>query len=130
MPLWHHDLKKKKITGGNRKPYRSKRAFEAGSYPTETSLGDSFRIAKKGRGGVKKEKILVEKYANVTDRTENVTKKAEILRVINNPVNVDYNRRKIMTKGTLIETSLGEAITTSRPGQEGLINAVLSSKRG
>ncbi|MFH0897202.1 MAG: 30S ribosomal protein S8e [Candidatus Bathyarchaeota archaeon] len=128
MPLWHHDLKKKKITGGKKRPYRSKRAFEAGGFASETSLGASFRTVKKVHGGALKTKLLSEKYANVTDPSANITKKAEIVRVLNNPVNAEYNRRKIMTKGTLIETSLGEAIITSRPGQIGAISAILTKK--
>lgn len=130
MPLWHHDLNKKKITGGKKRPYRSKRAFEAGGFASETSLGTSFRTVRKVHGGTLKAKLLSEKYANVTDSSGNVTKKAEIVRVLNNPVNAEYNRRKIMTKGALIETSLGEAVITSRPGQSGVIGAVLTSKRG
>lgn len=129
MPLWHHDLKKKKITGGRRKSYRSKRSFEAGGYASETSFGTSSRIVRKVRSGILKIKLLSEKDVNVTDRSEKITKRAEILRVISNPVNADYNRRKVMTKGTLIETSLGEAIITSRPGQDGVLNAVLSNKK-
>ena len=130
MPLWHHDLNKKKTTGGKKKPQRSKRSFESGGFASETHLGESFRKVKKAHGGVSKTRLLSEKYANVTDVSKNVTKKVEIVRVLNNPVNADYNRRKIMTKGTLIETSLGEAVITSRPGQSGAISAVLKNKRG
>lgn len=130
MPLWHRDLDKKKITGGKKRPYRTKRAFEAGGFASETVLGDSLRIERKVRGGTLKTKLFSEKYANVTDRSKNTTEKVEILRVVNNPVNPDYNRRRIITKGALIETSRGEAVITSRPGQDGVINAVLSDKRG
>ena len=128
MPLWHHDLKKRKITGGKKKPYRTKKASEAGGFAAETNLGLSFRIAKKVHGGISKTRLLSDKYANVTNPSDNITRRAEIVRVLSNPVNAEYNRRKIMTKGTLIETSLGEAIITSRPGQIGIINAVLANK--
>lgn len=129
MPLWHNDLRKKKITGGAKKSYRTKRAFEQGGFASETRLGDPVRVAKRTRGGALKSRLLYEKYANVVDRSRNMTQKAEILRVIRNPVNPDYDRRKIVTKGALIETSLGEAVVTSRPGQDGVINAVMT-KRG
>jgi small subunit ribosomal protein S8e len=129
MPFWHRDLNKRKFTGGKRKPYRTKRAFEAGGFASETSLDDCLRIIRKTHGGRLKTKLLSENYANVTDHSANVTKRVKIIRVISNLVNADYNRRKIMTKGALIETSLGEAIITSRPGQEGVINAVLLSER-
>ena len=130
MPLWNHSLDKKKTSGGKKRRYRSNRAFDAGGFTSETSLKSSRRMIKKGRGGTRKMKLFSEQYANVTDSVEKLTKKVEILKVISSPVNAEYNRRKIMTKGALIETSLGEATITSRPGQNGVINAVLSSKRG
>jgi len=64
----------------------------------------------------------------VTDPKSGKTGKAEITRVVKNPVNADYDRRGVITKGTMIETSLGLARVTSRPGQDGIINAVLVSE--
>ena len=46
--------------------------------------------------------------------------------VISNPSNRDYNRRKIITKGTIVETELGDATIISRPGQDSILNAVLN----
>jgi small subunit ribosomal protein S8e len=40
---------------------------------------------------------------------------------------VDYDRRGVITKGAEIETSLGIARVTSRPGNDGVINAILIS---
>ena len=130
MPLWHRDLDKRKITGGRKRAYRSKRIFEAGGFPSETKIGDPLRTVGRGRGGTLKTKLHSERHVVVTDQNKNVAKKVEILRVINNPVSADYNRRKIMTKGTVIATSLGEAIITSRPVQYGVINAILLNERG
>ncbi|MEM3023047.1 MAG: 30S ribosomal protein S8e, partial [Candidatus Bathyarchaeia archaeon] len=45
--------------------------------------------------------------------------------VVKNPANVDYQRRGIVTKGAIISTPLGKAKVTSRPGQDGVLNAVL-----
>ena len=45
--------------------------------------------------------------------------------MVDNPANVNYVRRNIVTKGAVIETSAGRARVTSRPGQDGQINAVL-----
>ncbi|MFB6184110.1 MAG: 30S ribosomal protein S8e, partial [Haloarculaceae archaeon] len=42
-----------------------------------------------------------------------------------NPSNPNYARRNIITKGAIIETSEGRARVTSRPGQDGQVNAVL-----
>ncbi|MGC8851015.1 MAG: 30S ribosomal protein S8e, partial [Candidatus Micrarchaeia archaeon] len=35
------------------------------------------------------------------------------------------SRENIVTKGAIIETELGKAKVTSRPGQHGIVNAVL-----
>ena len=43
--------------------------------------------------------------------------------VIDNPANKDFARRKIITKGAIIQTSDGQALVTSRPGQDGVIQA-------
>ena len=45
--------------------------------------------------------------------------------MVENPSNVNYVRRNIVTKGAVIETSEGRARVTSRPGQTGQVNAVL-----
>jgi small subunit ribosomal protein S8e len=128
MSVWHGDLHKRKPTGGKRRAYRGKRKFEQGSFPVETVLGESKRKVERGRGGNIKIKVLSEKYACITDLKTGKTEKAEILRVVKNPANVDYDRRGVITKGAIIETSLGLARVTSRPGQNGVINAVLISE--
>ncbi|MBS7620775.1 30S ribosomal protein S8e [Candidatus Bathyarchaeota archaeon] len=125
MSVWHGDLHKKKPTGGKKRPYRGKRKYEQGSFPVETVLGEPKRKIERGRGGNIKVKVLSEKYACVTDLKTGKTEKAEILRVVKNPANVDYDRRGVITKGAIIETSLGLARVTSRPGQNGVINAAL-----
>lgn len=66
--------------------------------------------------------------ANVSNTSTGKTEKTEITRVIRNPANVDYNRRGVITKGTIIETPLGTARVKSRPGQDGIVNAILLPK--
>lgn len=109
--------------------YRGKRKFEQGTYPAETTLGEPKRRVTRGFGGNKKVKLLNDKYVSVTDVKSGKTEKAEIVRVIRNPANVDYNRRGVITKGAEIETSIGTARVTSRPGNDGVINAVLTSSK-
>lgn len=128
MSVWHGNLRKKKQTGGRKRAYRVKRNFEKGSFPVETRLGESRRKLVRGHGGQIKVKLLKEKFASVTDPKSGKTEKTEILRVIRNKANVDYNRRGVITKGAEIETSLGLARVTSRPGNDGVINAVLIAK--
>jgi small subunit ribosomal protein S8e len=50
---------------------------------------------------------------------------AEIENVAENAANPNYARRNIVTRGAVIETSEGRARVTSRPGQDGQVNAVL-----
>ncbi len=45
--------------------------------------------------------------------------------MVENPANPNYVQRNIITKGAIIKTSAGNAKVTSRPGQDGTINAVL-----
>ena len=79
-------------------------------------------------GGGVKVKLLSANWALVTDQTAGKSSKSKILRVVRNPANVDYQRRGVITKGAIIETEQGQARVTSRPGQDGVINAVLVEK--
>ncbi|RJS85099.1 30S ribosomal protein S8e [Candidatus Bathyarchaeota archaeon] len=128
MP-WHSDLHKRKPTGGKRHIYRKRRRFERGSFPTETTIGEFRTKLDRRRGGNVKVRLLSTKWVNVSDPETGETKKVEILRVIKNPANVDYDRRNVITKGAILETSFGRVRVTSRPGQSGVLNAILISKR-
>jgi small subunit ribosomal protein S8e len=130
MSVWHGSLRKRKRTGGRKRAYRVKRNYEKGSFPAETTLGEPKRRNTRGCGGKIKTKVLNDKYASVTDPKSGKTEKIEILRVVRNKANLDYDRRGVITKGAEIETSLGLARVTSRPGGDGVINAVLISKEG
>ncbi|MFW6000607.1 MAG: 30S ribosomal protein S8e, partial [Halorubrum sp.] len=71
----------------------------------------------------KKVRALSTNVAQVADGGE--VSEAEIENVVDNPANVNYARRNIVTKGAVIETSAGRARVTSRPGQTGQVSAVL-----
>jgi len=128
MSVWHGNGRKKKETGGRKRAYRVKRNFEKGTFPAETTLGEPRRRTVRGHGGQTKVKLLKDKYVSVTDLKRGKTEKTEILRVISNKANLDYNRRGVITKGAEIETALGRARVTSRPGSDGVINAVIINK--
>ena len=49
----------------------------------------------------------------------------EIQNVIETPSNRFLARQNIITKGTILETKLGEVKVTNRPSQEGMINGIL-----
>jgi len=127
MSVWHGDMHKQKPSGGRRHAHRKKRKFEQGTFAVETIMGEQKRKFVRGRGGNIKIKILSEKQVCVTDPKTGKTEKTEIVRVVKNPTNVDYNRRGVITKGAVVETPLGQAKVTSRPGQHGVLNAVLIS---
>lgn len=69
--------------------------------------------------------VLMANYANVIDRKTNVTTKVKINTVTSNPADPNYVQRNILNKGATISTEAGDAVITSRPGQDGVINAVL-----
>ncbi|MDH5806340.1 MAG: 30S ribosomal protein S8e [Candidatus Methanomethylicaceae archaeon] len=117
----------KKPTGGILRYSREKRKYELGSPPTETSLAKEKeeRVSIRTYGGNRKIRVYEALFVNVTNTKTHTTKKCRILRVKDNPSNVDYARRGIITKGAIVETELGLAKITSRPGQDGILNAIL-----
>jgi small subunit ribosomal protein S8e len=88
-------------------------------------MGETKRRTVDSRGKVKKTPALKIQFVNVTDQSKGVTFRAEIQDVETNPANMDYQRRKVITRGTIIKTTKGRAKVTSRPGQDGILNAVL-----
>lgn len=116
---------KRKITGGRYKKYRKKKLRNLGSLPTKTVIGKLKKKTKRIMSGKLKTTLLTSNKANVYDPKSKKYSLTEILTVVDNPSNRNYIRRNIMTKGTIVETKIGKAKITSRPGQEGTINAVL-----
>jgi small subunit ribosomal protein S8e len=76
------------------------------------------------RGGNQKVEVLMTDKINVTDASGKTTP-AKLTNVVENPANIHYVRRNIITKGAIVETSAGKARVTSRPGQSGSLNGVL-----
>jgi small subunit ribosomal protein S8e len=115
---------KRKPSGGRyHKPYRSKRKFELARFAANTILG-AFNLKKvRIRGGHHKNRLLSVDYANVA--VAGKVQKLKITNVVDNPANKFLARRNIITKGSIVETEQGRARVTSRPGQDGVVNAVL-----
>jgi small subunit ribosomal protein S8e len=129
LSVWHGDQHKRKASGGRKRTNRKKRRFEKGFFPAETTLGKHKSRMVRKQGDTQKTRLLAVNQANISD-VSGKTSKVEILRVIKNPANVDYDRRGVITKGTMIATPLGTARVTSHPGQDGIVNAILVSKEG
>jgi len=121
----------KKITGGKKRRHRKvKKKYWMGRYPTNTTLAEKEkRKIERVRGGNIKVKLRYAVFANVVDPQSNTTKKVKILRIIETPANKELARHGIIVKGTKIETEEGVAIVASRPGQDGVVNAVLVERK-
>ena len=109
-------------TGGRRRPKRDRRKHELGSEPTETQVGETKLRTVDTRGGQTKVRAIRSNVASVASDGGVVA--AEITDVAENPADPNYARRNIITRGAIIETDEGKAKVTSRPGQDGQINAV------
>ena len=115
----------KKSSGGRIWASRKKRKREMGSECVETKLGPTKRTERRALGGDIKISSLGADAANVVDPKTGQAKKSKILTVVENPADPHFVRRNVLTRGAIIETELGRARVTSRPGQSGSINAVL-----
>ena len=118
----------RKYTGGRKIPMRSRRKFELDRYPNEAVIGSNLEVTRRVRGDNRKMALKTVEFANVSNYEEKKTTRSKVLRVIKNTANKDYERRGVITKGTVIETELGLARVVSRPGQVGLINAIQLKK--
>jgi len=114
----------RKSSGGRLRSGRTKKKFELAGFPSNTKLGETKPKQKRVKGGNLKKSLLSAKFINVSDKKGKVTK-TEILNVIENSANPHLVRRNILTKGAVVETKLGKARITSRPGQEAAVNGIL-----
>lgn len=115
---------KRKVSGGRYHSFRGKKKRELAGTPALTKLEKSKTKKKRTMGGNDKKKLLSADAANLVGKDGKVVK-VKIKNVVDNPADKHLARRNIMTKGAIIETEKGKARVTSRPGQDGVINAVL-----
>ncbi len=144
MVQYHKPTKKKAGgSGGKRRAGRDKRRAhwggffartkyeppKAGAAGTAGATGAELAESRKSfrtRGGTTKvaaEKIF---YANL--KTPSGVKKTRVLNVVETPANRHFARENVIVCGALVETEAGRARVTSRPGQCGVINAILVEK--
>ena len=112
-----------KITGGRRHPLRSRRKYELDRFPNEAVIGKQVTITRKVRGKNIKSAIKTINSVNLT--IDSKVKRVKIIKVLENATNNDYQRRGIISKGAILETEEGKCKVVSRPGQSGMINAIL-----
>jgi small subunit ribosomal protein S8e len=115
----------RKPSGGRYKSTLSKRTHMLGRKPSMTRIGELRKKQVSTKGGNLKNRLFETNSANVFNPKTKKYEQATIKMVTESPANRNFVRRNILTKGTVIETSKGKAKITSRPGQDGVINAVL-----
>jgi len=116
---------RRRETGKRYKAMRPKKQYEKARTPSLTAIEEKRVQVLRKRGGNLKFRLLSCDTVNLLDRKTRKFAKAKVKTVVDNPANQHYVRRNIMTKGTIVETDKGKARITSRPGQDGMINAVL-----
>ncbi|MFQ5497260.1 MAG: 30S ribosomal protein S8e [Nitrosopumilus sp.] len=118
------NLATSKTTGGRRHPLRIRRKYETDRYPNEPINGAQVTVTRRIRGNNKKTALKSIDFVNLATGDVKV-KKTKILKVLENATNNDYKRRGIITKGAILETQEGKCRVVSKPGQTGIVNAIL-----
>ncbi|MCX6767123.1 MAG: 30S ribosomal protein S8e [Candidatus Micrarchaeota archaeon] len=115
-------------SGGKRRTTSDKRLAHIGGFFAKTKLAaEEERAVRKIKGGgvsVAAKKIS---FANVAEAGKVV--KSKITGVVESKADRHHARENIITKGTVIDTELGRCRVTSKPGQHGVVNAVLMEKK-
>lgn len=120
-----HSRSKRRSTGALVRKAKGKRKRELGKPPIETRLGSEKKKIIRTKGGGSKIKLFNIDYVNVVNQKTGKIEKVPIKKVEINHCSVDYSRRSIITKGAILDTELGYVRVTSRPGQSGILNAVM-----
>lgn len=118
------NLATSKLTGGRRHPLRIRRKYEMDRYPNEALTGAQVTVTRHVRGKNRKTALKTIDFVNLSTGDAKV-KKSKILKVLENSTNNDYQRRGVITKGAILETEAGKCRVVSRPGQDGVVNAIL-----
>ena len=127
MAVWH-GKSGRKFTGGLRRSLRARmrRKREMGRLSVLTTLAEKDeRKIIRVRGGNTKIRLKKAAYANVADPKTGKVQKVKIISLVENKAHRHFIRSSVITKGAIIETELGKARVTSRPNQDGVVNAVL-----
>lgn len=118
----------RKFTGGLYKRNRKKKKRDFGKDFIPVKIGEKRKKVIEGLANIRKQRLLQVDKANVFDSSG----KAHITKIISvkeNSANPHFIRMGIVTKGAIIETELGLAKVVSRPGQDGIVNAVMIEEK-
>ena len=118
---------KRKQSGSLYKHSKKKKQYELGRLPSLTKIAETRRKTIRVMGAHYKMRLLSAHVANLFDPKSKSYSQAKIKTTTENPGNRHFVRRNIITKGSIVDTDKGKARITSRPGQDGVVNAVLIS---
>lgn len=124
MALWQ-GRSKRKPSGGMYRPFRKKRKTEIGREVQLATVGKTKTKKVRVRSAHVKIRVLAGEFVNLLNPKTGKVQRTKILNVLENPSNPHYVQRNIITRGAVLKTELGRARVTSRPGQHGVLNAVL-----
>lgn len=116
--------KGRKISGRKYKKQRKKKKYEKIGQKKIVKIGDERRKTERTRGGNLKTFLINAKFINVKSKDKKISR-AEIKNVIETPSNKFLARQNVLTKGSIVETTLGKVKVTNRPSQEGFANGIL-----
>ena len=106
---------------------KKKRKYAIGRNASETTVGETKIKCLRTKGGGSKLKMISTENANVVFDGKSMI--CKIVDLAENPANKDFTRRRIITKGAILTVKTPEgneikAKVTSRPGQDGVLNAI------
>ncbi len=120
----------RKKTGGMYNEIRKKKKRDLGSDFVPVHLKEREKVKSvRMTSGALKLRMLQASKVNVLDPASGKSKVVKIVTVKENPANPHFVRMNVITRGAVVETELGLAKVTSRPGQHGVVNAVLVGKK-
>jgi len=115
---------KRKVSGKRYTAIRKERASDMSGVPALTGVSEKTKIkVKRTMGGNVKTQVLRTDVVYVA--IEGKIEKLTIQGVEENPANIHFTRRNVITKGAILKTEKGNVKVTSRPGQDGTISGVL-----
>ena len=134
MVQYHKNPKTKASgTGGKKRSTRDKVKAHYGRFFHRARIDKKEKEAaytpRSTKGGNTKIAVKIVGFANVSTKGSAKVVKAKVLSVVESPNNRHYTREGLVTKGAVIETELGKCKVTSRPTQDGTVNAVLMQSK-
>ena len=115
---------KRKVSGKKYVSFRNKRLGDVGGLPALTHIGPKRVKLRRTTGGNAKKQLLSDDFVYVAEGKKTV--KVKIDSVLSNPANINFTRRNIITKGSIVKTQKGDVRITSRPGQSAQLFGVLN----